>query len=219
MSVGFKATAVRIVRSSGLNVDTTIGSTEMYFNAKGEVFRNSSRMHWSTSTGGWVGSSRNGLYFKREGFHSHPQDRFFWFSVRLRLVSMLQCYRRKDCSQHGLSVDTTIGSPEMYFNAKGELFRISPKMQRSTSTGGRVGSSRNGLYFKREGCDRPPQDRFFWIYSQSGEGKNASCWRGKHWEPVYMHPIVFNPLGVYRESIYIYMGCLHGSLLYRRTQV
>ena len=95
-------------------------------------------------------------------------------------MSRIQRYHRKDCSQHGLSVDTTIGSPEMYFNAKGELFRISPKMQRSTPTGGRVGSAIDVFKCKPEGCDRPPQDRFFWIYSQSDEGKNASCWRGKH---------------------------------------
>ena len=105
----------------------------------------------------------------------------------------------------GLSVDTTIGSTEMYFNAKGELFRISPKMHWSTSTGGWVGSSRNGLYFKREGFHSHPQDRFFWIYSQSDEGKNASCWRGNHWEPVCFDPGGEYPLRAHRErAIY---GC------------
>ena len=92
-------------------------------------------------------------------------------------MSKIQRYHRKDCSQHGLSVDTTIGSTEMYFNAKGEVLRKSFRVYWSTPTGGRVGSSRNALYFKREGFHSHPQDRFFWIYGQSDEGKNASCWR------------------------------------------
>ena len=65
-------------RVHGLSVDTTIEGVCTEYNSKGEVFRNSSRMHWSTSTRGRVGSSRNGLYFKRRTFHSHPQDWFFW---------------------------------------------------------------------------------------------------------------------------------------------
>ena len=75
---GFHATTVWVVGSSGLSVDTTVGSVFIDYNAKGEVFRNSSRMHWSTSTREGVGSSRNVLYFNSKGFHSPPQDWFFW---------------------------------------------------------------------------------------------------------------------------------------------
>ena len=41
-----------------------------------EVFRNGFRMHWRTSTRGGVDSARDGIYFKRRTFHSHPRNVF-----------------------------------------------------------------------------------------------------------------------------------------------